>query len=168
LVTAANDLNNGTTYQSDDGLIAGDVLCQSRADAAQLEGTYRAWLSTSSDHAIERLGERGIAGVQKRAWYRTDGVKVGDIADIVNENLEAYVDADEYGNTAERRYTWTGTAGDSGTSYDYTTSYTCLDWTDATSSNLGTYGELDYTSYHWTYSDDGDCDGSEALYCFER
>lgn len=169
LVTEANALNDGTTYT--DGLTAGDALCQSRADAAGLDGTYKAWLSTSSSDAIRMLSK--TAG----PWYRTDGVKVGDYEDFVNETLEAIPHRDEYGNEPDPyvtgsgidpNYAWTGTGGDGGTRNNNTGTYTCNDWTDATDSYYGTSGDAETLTYYWTYSDDYECNEyKQALYCFE-
>jgi hypothetical protein len=53
------------------GLAAADARCMADAAAAQLAGTYVAWLSTSTVDARARLGSA-------RGWQRPDGVPYAD------------------------------------------------------------------------------------------
>lgn len=48
------------------GIAGADALCQGRAAAAGLVGTYRAWLSTSTTSALARIGTAS-------GWIRRDG-----------------------------------------------------------------------------------------------
>src|SRR5687768_15633144 len=48
------------------GIASGDALCQQLADAASLGGVYRAWLSDSTEDAIDHVQGTG-------PWYRMDG-----------------------------------------------------------------------------------------------
>src|SRR5262249_21678466 len=73
------------------GLAGADGLCATRAMAASLPGTYRAWLSTSTVNAKDRL-----AGA--RGWVRTDGLPFADtIADIVSGKILYPIRLDERG-----------------------------------------------------------------------
>ena len=57
-----------TQYNAESvGLAAGDALCQTAATAANLGGTWKAWLSDTNDGAIERLVDVG-------AYYLVDGL----------------------------------------------------------------------------------------------
>ena len=134
------------------GIAAGDSICNARAAAAGLAGSYKAWLSDSSTDAAARLLSSG-------PWIRVDGVKLADNkADLTDGTLMTAV-LDEFG-TSDFTYVWTGTSG--GTK----ASDTCADWTDDTSSTFGMYG---YTVYERLWSDWGSrtCDQPSALYCFE-
>jgi len=53
------------------GLDAADKECARLALAARLPGTYKAWLSTSTEDAIDRLGSA-------RGWVRVDGKPFAD------------------------------------------------------------------------------------------
>src|SRR5690349_8365685 len=48
------------------GLASADHICQTLADAAQIGGTWRAWISTTTVHAIDHILGNG-------PWYRIDG-----------------------------------------------------------------------------------------------
>ena len=48
------------------GLAGADQICATRAAAAGLPGTYRAWLSTTAENALSRLGTAN-------GWVRPDG-----------------------------------------------------------------------------------------------
>ena len=57
-----------TTYRSDlGGLQPYDAACQQRADAASLGGEYKAWLSTDTENARDRLTQSTVF------YVRTDG-----------------------------------------------------------------------------------------------
>src|SRR5436190_591044 len=64
-------VTSGTHQPPFGTLAAADNACNAAATAAGLPGTYRAWLSTSSVDAIDR-----IAGA--RGWIRPDGVPFAD------------------------------------------------------------------------------------------
>jgi hypothetical protein len=53
------------------GLSGADSICNDRAAAAGLPGTYVAWLSTATTDAIDRLGDA-------RGWKRVDGQPFAD------------------------------------------------------------------------------------------
>ncbi len=62
-----------TKYQGNLGGLAGaDAKCQARADAAGLQGTFKAWLSDSTTHAKDRLVN------SPNPYVRTDGALISD------------------------------------------------------------------------------------------
>ena len=166
-VSAANALANVTGLT--DGLTAGDALCQSRAEAAGLDGTYKAWLSTSSSDAIRMLSE--TAG----PWVRTDGVKVVDNkAEFASGTLQAPINKTEYGedvnpnsNPDFYELPWTGTEQD-GERFDNTGDYQCNGWTSSSPSDDGTYGDAGESDDDWTSSNFSSCGpATSSLYCME-
>jgi hypothetical protein len=83
----SNDANE-TGFASVDagtGLEAADAICQSRAEAGGLNGTFRAWLSDDDDDAYCRI--HGLSGKKAENcgqgslpdfagnWVRTDGAQ---------------------------------------------------------------------------------------------
>lgn len=79
-----------STFGSD--LAGADAICMQRASAAGLAGTYRAWLSSSTVNARERLsGARG--------WYRPDGKPVADrVEDLLAGRMFYPIRVDENGD----------------------------------------------------------------------
>jgi hypothetical protein len=57
-------------------ITSADAICNARATAGGLSGNYRAWLSTTSQNAVQRLQ---AANVMIRGWIRTDGVSFADM-----------------------------------------------------------------------------------------
>ncbi|MCP3974444.1 MAG: hypothetical protein GY720_08120, partial [bacterium] len=87
------------------GLAGGDAVCEARATANTLGGTWRAWLSTSTVDAKDRLTEP--AGVFTRA---VSGTKVADdIADLTDGNIDNAILDDEFGVDGGNSIAWTGT-----------------------------------------------------------
>ena len=140
-----------------DGLEGGDKLCQLAASAATLGGTWRAWLSSSTINAIDRIADVG-------PWYRLDGAKVfNNKASIVTAGPLVAIDVNEVGGTPKAN-TWTGTKK-SGV-FD---SFSCHDWTDEAPVN-GYEGIVGITVgvTFWTESSSNPCHLENTLYCFEQ
>jgi hypothetical protein len=140
-----------------DGLDGGDKLCQLAASAATLGGTWRAWLSTTTVNAIDRIADVG-------PWYRLDGAKVfNNKASIVTSGPLVAIDVDEVGGSPKVN-TWTGTKK-SGI-FD---SFSCHDWTDEAPVN-GYEGIVGITVgvQLWTESSSNPCHLENTLYCFEQ
>ncbi len=158
------------------GVAAGDAVCQARATAAGLSGTYKAWLSDSTTDAYCHV--QGFTGtisgtnpncgqatlpVTAGPWVRTDGYPFAPTIDKLINNGQVYapVRYDETGTLVTNFFYFTGTASN-GTA----TANTCSDWTDSNSSNT-TFGSSDGTTYFWTsYSDTG-CSVTDHLLCFQ-
>lgn len=136
------------------GLSGADALCNARAAAGGLPGTYVAWLSDSSTDAIDRL-----AGA--RGWVRPDGEPFADsAADLSAGRVLDPLDVDELGNhVADDVGVHTGTLAD-GT---VATGLTCADW----SSNTGSarHGLASGGAAVWTSATDGTCAAAQRLYC---
>ena len=98
---------------------AADGICNARAQAAGLPGSYVAWLSTSTANAKDRLGT-------SRGWVRTDGLPFVDtVADLVAGKVLYPPRANESGSVATTQIVvLTGTQGN-GTAQ---AGLTCADW----------------------------------------
>lgn len=144
------------------GLEAGDEICRTSAEAAGLSGTFVAWLSDSSNSAIDRLTGNG-------PWVRLDGVKVADDKDdLTDGELFSSIALTEKGEYRAISSIWTGTNND-GTSVD-DTNRTCSDWTYETQSDTikGAHGMATESKYSWSNYYDMNCSYTNAyLYCFE-
>jgi hypothetical protein len=172
--TYGGDLGQFDPSDEDDGLAGGDAVCQERAEAGGLAGTWSAWLSTSDESGIG-----GLPGVDARdrildgRYELVDGTVIADDkADLTDGKLNAPINLNEFGST-ENVNTWTGTQFD-GTD----TGTNCSNWTTNSSgsggcsegaSNCGVYGSgEDVTIPTWTKNTDNGqkCNEASSIFCF--
>jgi hypothetical protein len=148
------------TYNGNLGGLAGaDQKCQSLATAAGLpQNTYRAWLSTSTVNAIDRLGSA-------RGWVRVDGKPFADTkADITSGKIYHPIRVDETGvfvNDISSLLVWTGT-----NSIGTVSGRTCSDWTTNNNAVGGDLGSCDGVGATFTLSNWVQCNNTRRLYCF--
>jgi len=160
------------------GVAAGDAVCQARATAAGLSGTFVAWLSDSTTDAYCHIqGYTGtISGTNPNCgqatlpvaagpWVRTDGYPFAPTIDkLVSGQIYTPLKYDETGTiiTIDSHY-YTGTLYGG----DYS-GQTCSDWTTGTSSSInGTAGSSDGTRGLWTYQQNTTCNATYHLICFQ-
>ena len=150
---------NGTN-----GLAGADSKCAALATSAGLPtGTYKAWLSTSTVNAVDRLGTA-------RGFVRTDGSPFADrVSDIVSGKILHPLSLDETGsdiNVGLFQYTWTGTTN-AGTVHGTST---CVDWTSISGTKFGENGVASGGPNAWS-DRSGALSCSDAfqghLYCFD-
>ena len=143
-------------YRSDVGVAGADASCNAEAAAAGLPGTYRAFLSTSSEPAASRfLGSRG--------WVRPDGeiVVTGGITALYSQGalVPIALTADGVDLRGTVRSVWTGT------SRSGAFAATCSDWTVADSSSA-TIGNLQACVGFSDFMVPAMCSESHRLFCF--
>lgn len=147
----------GTTYNGSLGGITGaDQKCATAAQAANLGGTWKAWISDANTNAIDRITEVG-------PWY---GRQFGSFRIAFNNkaNLETTpqisVNRDELGdeNSAD---IWTGT-GIGGIK----TNATCSNWALGTSGTTGTVGTGE--DQRWTSAYAAECSTLKGVLCLEQ
>ena len=166
-----------TTYQGGllGGLAGADDKCATRAAAAGLAGTYKAWLSDSHRAAASRLTHA------TGRYSLIDGTVVADSwTDLVATNLQHAVDLDELGHTYTAKTTcfvvsgvapaWTQTNPD-GTIYPGE-GLGCGDWTELQHNGFygnAMVGNILSSDSHWTDSVCGAaCTEHASLYCLEQ
>lgn len=140
-------------------LAGADAFCNNLAQNASpqpLPGTYRAWLSTSTVNAKDR--------VLDISYFRVDGAVVAyNLSDLIDGSIQNPISIDENGNP-EDNFAWTGTLNDgtvNGTN-------TCVDWTSSLISDNGSIGDPTSTT-NWTkVSLATPCSSTLGrLYCFQ-
>ena len=138
------------------GLAGGDAICAARATEAGLAGDYRAWLSTTSVDARDRIAD---SRYQNRSF---ETVALG-LADLTSLNLLNPIQFDELGNSVPTAVAdaWTGTVND-GTGIG---SLNCSDWSDPSADGLV---GLSDTTAEWTvdFPSTSTCAAEARLYCF--
>lgn len=161
LVSAANALTGGTLFGPTDGLAAGDALCQSRADAARLPGTYKAWLSDSTGSPSTRFTKSSVP------YIRVDGALIAlDWADLVDDLIQTGIAIDEFGSSVGSSiYYWTDTRA---TGLMKSSAYHCDGWTTVNHIDKGSLGRAIRIGTGWTDDAFHFCDSSSRLACFQQ
>lgn len=139
------------------GLAGADARCNELGRQLGLANELRAWLSTSSVNAIDRLqGSRG--------WVRVDGKAVADTPEaLASGEVFHPIRIDEQGVDIGRSYlAYTGTGFD-GLVFS---GETCDDWTTS-ALTLGGVGDPNGISSAFTLRGSFLCSESHGLYCFE-
>ena len=157
------------------GLEGADAICQGRAQAAGLKGTFKAWLSDSSASAAERLTHSSVAYIDTRGQ-----VIANDWEDLTDGSLQRAITVDETGYDwdSDAKHcgafivlanVWTGTAINGSSKPPF-----CSDWTDNSdlATDFGHIGFYCYPSEAWTDESVGDtsksCSAEVSLYCFQQ
>jgi hypothetical protein len=156
-----------STFQNGNlgGLAGADAVCQARADAAQLRGRYRAWLSDATASPSTRFARTAgdyvlvNGNLIARGW-----------GDLTDGTLVTSIFVDERGVSATAFHpVWTNTRAN-GTAGGYlATGSDCQGWTSTTSPDAANVGRLyqdgvgEWTEGAFTY-----CSAAIPLYCFEQ
>lgn len=148
-----------TTNGNIGGLAGADALCQTRAQAAGLPGTYRAWLSDSTISAAARFTQASIPYA-----YVNGTVIASNWADLTDGTIGSPFRITEFGVQVPGNLPFTSTApnGDQqGPEY-------CVNWT-STVGSVWT-GQSDQTGTAWTFAQNnsGNCNILHRLYCFQQ
>lgn len=153
------------------GLSGADAKCQELAVAANLPGTYKAWLSSSTVSARECLSFKPVP------YVRPDGVVVvasgpGDFyeTDTNAGDLNVAIEIDEKGGLHNNDPVWTNTFA--GLIVETNSPFTCQDWQSSANPNnqgVGPIGDS-YAEYspQWTHNQYFGCNEQSRLYCFQQ
>jgi hypothetical protein len=118
---------------------------------------WRAWLSSSSVDAIDRIEDVG-------PWYLVDRTTlVFESAAQLATGPSAPVDMSERGETLTGKAVWTGTAAEG-----IRASTTCADWSSDRGNVEGQVGRSNQTGATWTTSTVESCGLYAGLYCIEQ
>lgn len=141
-----------------------DSVCQTVATTAQVQGTYKAWLSSSLASPKTRF-THGLA-----AYKLMDGTLIANsYADLTSGSLHHAINEDVTGTVIlndPSLTVWTNTLP----SGDFDTSQAaCSDWTTGSQTSYATVGSGDYfVQVSWTKFTSFDCSQPAAFYCFEQ
>jgi hypothetical protein len=154
------------------GLSGADAKCQALATAAGHRGTYKAWLSDSTDSPQSRFTRTG------QPYRRVDGAAVAaDWADLTDGNLRNRINVDEWGTpiVASGTNVWVRTStsktGTSECAAPSTSARCCDNWHssgDSTSGHSAGYGKADQIDAQWTSASATFCNSPNKLYCIEQ
>jgi len=144
------------------GVELADAHCQELADAADLPGVYKAWLSQGNKSPKNRFG---IDDTFLGRYERPDGVPIAEgWSGLTSGTLMNKIDADETGAEGGGAAAWTNTATD-GSSKG---SYDCQEWSSKSSMDKGGYGSSEYLDENWTELVElNSCLNSARVYCIQ-
>ncbi len=152
---------SSTLFDPSTGITSADAKCNALAQAQGLSGEYRAWMSTNSISASQRIDHSTVPFVL-RVGATGRAVLAYDWADLIDGSLARVFDRNEKGQViATGDYILTGTdrAG-------ATTTKTCANWTTKVGS--ATYGSTAFLTKNWTeYILGLSCSEPGYIYCFE-
>lgn len=152
-----------TTHNGDFGGLAGaDMMCQDRADAAMLGGTWRAYM-VSGTASLSRLAHATVP------YVRLDGVRVANNwTDLADESLIAPINLTELGTTAVGGNVWTGLSNTGGGTNQHCDNWTYSGGGCLGGSACGAAGEFAMTGNHWDGYYIFSCGSGYRLYCIEQ
>jgi hypothetical protein len=145
------------------GLDGGDTICRQRANADGAvvpAGVYRAWLSTSTVDAKDR--------VLDAPYVLPNGASVAvSLLALTDGGIDNPIDVTELGAAVTLgRRVWTGTPT-SGRKPPFSTANLCDSWTTQVI-DFGVAGEANRSDFAWTDSFLSQCGvNSHSLYCFQ-
>lgn len=152
------------------GVSGADFICQSLANAGGLPGTYKAWLSTNKLSPAISFFKASVP------YVRTDGVRIADnwddLVDCIGGCLDNPLNRDELGRqVVPGRLTWTATNPD-GTLFTGAVggnTFSCTNWTSASTNARALPGNVDATGEEWTRELPAvSCAVPAHLYCFQQ
>lgn len=165
-------LTSGTYPATLGGLTGADTKCRMHAEEAGLPGTYKAWLSDSTQSPTTRFLHSASP------YVRIDGIIIAyDWFDLTDGTLVAPITVDELGNEHSAQDptelffgAWTNTLPNG--TLDTTVSappISCSDWTSTQVAAFASVGAYLNTSAIWTRGFVPDsCSEINRLYCFQQ
>lgn len=155
------------------GIARADCACTEMARAGGLlqnsSGRYVAWLSDQNNDMTCRIF--GISGNNcgtsgGRPWYNTVGEQIaGNVADLLDANLNAPLKYTEFKNVSSFTSAWTGTDANGLRTNAGAVASNCSGWTALGTGSTGTIGTLD--AFWSNNAGVPSCSGAgNPIYCF--
>jgi|GEM_PF-2868827 len=156
------------------GLNGADAKCQAAADNAGLGGTWKAWLSTSTVDAKDRITDgMYVRAREVRVWGGCwcSSIIASNKAQLLDGGLDNSISRTEFGVAVSGTVN-TCTDSDGTASTGAFMNY-CSDWTSGSSSSCIIYGRSSSTDHTWSgfpnsCSPTYRCGTSRHVYCFEQ
>lgn len=144
---------DGKLGTANGGVGEGDAVCNGEAKAASRTGTFHAFLSTSAQGALARIGPG--------PWVLTDGSPIPAREALVT-TPSVLINRDAKGAAVpSNEVVWTGTGNDGKAAPE-----TCANWGD-TDTQIGVIGYVGGTGATWMNKGTYSCNTARRLYCFE-
>jgi hypothetical protein len=155
-----------TTQTGNLGGVAGaDGICNTRAAAGSLPGTYKAWIATTAGNDPASSFTKKTVLNQNQRYRLTNGTVIANNwDDLVDGTLAAAINRDEF-NNAQTGEAWSN-ADSAGVSVG---TVHCTNWTTSSGgSNRGRTGSSASTTATWANTNNPTCSNALRLYCFQQ
>ncbi len=147
------------------GLAGADAVCQTRANAASLGGTWKAYMVTDRSNASTNLDRLSHASVP---YARLDGVVVANNwADLSDESIRVPITVSELGTNVNSNV-WTGLSNVGGGTNQHCDNWSYAGTNCLSGSACGSAGESGMTNNHWDGYYVFSCGSGFRLYCIEQ
>jgi hypothetical protein len=145
------------------GLAGGDAKCATAATAAGLNGHWKAWLSTTTVNAIDRISDVG-------PWVDLQGTTIfaGKSALVSATGPATSLWYDERGGFLPSHNIWTGTGFDGTYQWGVIMAPPCDEWTSASMQGGARIGQVGSNGAGWTSYAGTTCDQLAHLICLEQ
>jgi len=141
------------------GLSGADSKCQERANAASLGGNWKAWLSSDTESAADRIRQTGAR------FVRIDGVPVAESwEELLSGQLKNPINITELRTPNCTPWVWTNTNAHG--EIRQTSRNSCQNWTSETDG--GGTGDSTHSDSGWTDYGASACYYRRPVYCFEQ
>ena len=143
------------------GSLAGDTKCQTYADAAQLGGSWKAWISDEVSSPAARFLQSA------NPYFLLDGTMIAtDWTDLTDGLLLHAIDVDENEIPVPLAEVWTGTNTDGTVAVGNSI---CFNWASIAVTDVADVGRTDVADAQWTAIFVQSCERNNVhLYCFEQ
>ncbi len=143
------------------GLDGADAKCAAAATAAGLGGSFKAWISSSTIDAIDRVTDAG-------PWVDLDDTVIfpdkGSLAMVPSASLWL----DETGTSLSSDYVWTGTGFGGVHVAALQGEPPCEEWTSSAMTDQAKVGQVGMADVAWTADSNTTCDQQAHLICLEQ
>lgn len=144
------------------GLTGGDTKCADAATAAGVTGTWKAWLSSSTVNAIDRLVDVG-------PWVDMQGTTAfASKSAITTSGPSTALWYDERGMFLSSENIWTATNSQGTYQWGVIMAPPCDEWTSTSMQAGARVGQVGRTGDAWTSHSGTTCDQTAHLLCFEQ
>jgi hypothetical protein len=144
------------------GLSGADAACAEAASAAGLSGTFVAWMSSSTENAIDRIEENG-------PWFDLAGTEIFSSKEHFATSPLSGLWLDEDGESLPSERIWTATNYGGVYAAALVGEPPCAEWTSASMANQARIGQIGSSDdAGWTGFAATTCDQQARLLCVEQ
>ena len=144
------------------GLTGADTKCGDAATAAGVNGTWKAWLSSSAVNAIDRIVDVG-------PWVDMQGTTIfASKSAIAASGPATAIWYDERGMFLSSENIWTATNSQGTYQWGVIMAPPCDEWTSSSMQAGAQVGQVGRTGGAWTSNSGTTCDQNSHLLCLEQ
>ncbi len=145
------------------GLAGADDKCNELARAAALTGTFKAWLSSSSESAASRLSHADVP------YFLTNGTRIANgWSDLVDGGLLAGIHVTERQDSVPAEQSAWSNSVATGAVASTSPNASCASFSSSSSAMMAATGGVDFVGTAWSQRSKKACSAPQRLYCIEQ